>query len=122
VLWTGSATTNSTGVFNITGVTPDTYDIGIKNATCVSELESGKVLTAGNTTVVNFTIREGDVDSSDFVDMGDYADFSYAFGTSPTDAKWNANADLDRSGYIDMGDYAIFSYNFREMGDAYGCF
>jgi uncharacterized repeat protein (TIGR02543 family) len=122
VLWTGNATTNSTGVFNITDLDPDTYDIGIKNATCVSELESGKVLTAGNTTVVNFTIREGDVHSDDYVDMADYSDFSYAFMTLPSDVKWNANADLDRSGYIDMSDYSMFSYYFNELGDAYGHF
>jgi len=121
VLWTGNATTNSTGVFNISSLAPDTYDIGIKNATCVSELESG-VLTAGNTTVVNFTIREGDVHSDDYVDMVDYGDFSYAYETLPGDAKWNANADLDRSGYIDMSDYSMFSYYFNEMGAAYGHF
>jgi len=122
VMWTGNATTNDTGVFTIPDIDPDTYDIGIKNATCLSELDSSVTLTAGETEVVNFTIREGDVDPTDYVDMGDYADFSYAFRTSPTDVKWNANADLDRSGYIDMGDYAMFSYNFREMGDAYGHF
>jgi len=122
VLWTGSAITNSAGVFTIAGLDPDTYDIGIKNATCVSELESGKVLTAGNTSVVNFTIREGDVHSDDYVDMADYSDFSYAFMTLPSDVKWNANADLDRSGYIDMSDYSMFSYYFNELGDAYGHF
>jgi len=122
VIWTGNATTDDTGVFTIPGLAPDTYDIGIKNATCLSELVSSVTLTTGETEVVNFTIREGDVDPTDYVDMGDYADFSYAFRTSPTDVKWNANADLDRSGYIDMGDYAMFSYNFREMGDAYGHF
>jgi len=122
VIWTGNATTNSSGVFNITGLDPGTYDIGIKNATCVSEVNSSVTLTAGETKVVNFTIREGDVHSDDYVDMVDYGDFSYAYETLPGDDKWNANADLDRNGFIDMGDYSMFSYNYEEQGDAYGYF
>jgi hypothetical protein len=33
VVWAGSSFTNDTGVFTVTGLTPDTYDIGIKNFT-----------------------------------------------------------------------------------------
>jgi parallel beta-helix repeat protein len=122
VIWSGNRTTNSTGMFNITGLTSDTYDIGIKSAICVSEVNFSVMLTPGNTTVVDFTIRSGDVDDSDYVDMGDYSAFSTAFNTAPSDGKWNANADLDRSGYIDMGDYSMFATYFNELGDAYGQF
>jgi hypothetical protein len=122
-LWSENATTNSTGVFNITGLTPDTCDIGIKNCTCLSEVVTNVTLTPGNTTVVDFgTMRSGDVTDDDYVDMGDYSAFSTAFNTFPGYDKWNANADLDRSGYIDMGDYSMFSTYFNELGDAYGQF
>jgi len=118
-----NAATNNIGVFAITGIIPGTSDISIKNQTCLSEVETNVTLTAGNTTVVDFgTTREGDIDDSDYVDMGDYSAFSTAFNTLPGDDKWDANADLDRSGYIDMGDYSMFSTYFNELGDAYGHF
>jgi parallel beta-helix repeat protein len=121
VIWSGNRTTNSTGVFNMTCLIPDTYDIGIKSAICVSEVNYSVALSPG-TNVVDFTIRSGDVDNNDYVDMGDYSAFSTAFNTAPSDGKWNANADLDRSGYIDMGDYSMFATYFNELGDAYGQF
>jgi len=72
VLWEGTATTNNTGVFIITDLTPDSYDIGIKNWTCLSELETGVVLSGGVVTEVDFgTTREGDIDNDDWVYLGD---------------------------------------------------
>jgi parallel beta-helix repeat protein len=122
VIWSGNRTTNSTGVFTITGLTSDTYDIGIKSAICVSEVNFSVMLTPGNTTVVDFTIRSGDVDDSDYVDMGDYSAFSTAFNTAPMDPKWDAGADLDRNDWVDMGDYSMFSSYFNELGHAWGQF
>jgi len=122
VLWTTNATTNNTGVFTISGLTPGIYDIGIKNATCLSELVTNVTLTAGVTTVANFGNREGDVKKSDKVDGSDFALLSGAYNTRPTDAKWNPNADLNRSGKVDGSDFALLSGNYNKRGDAYGGF
>jgi hypothetical protein len=122
VVWEGVRTTNNTGWFNITDVVVGTYDMAIKNCTCLSELVSNVTVIGGVGAVVNFIIREGDIDDSDYVDMGDYSALSTAFNTLPSDPKWNANADLDRSGYIDMGDYSLFSTYFNQIGHAYGRF
>ena len=66
VTWTGTAITNTTGVFTITRLIPGTYDIGIKNWTCLSEVNTSVTLTADNTTVADFgTTREGDIDNND---------------------------------------------------------
>jgi len=123
VLWTGNATTNSTGVFNITGLDPGTYDIGIKNLTCLSEVNTSVMLTAGNTTVVDFgTTREGDIDNSDWVYLGDLSAFCTAWDTKPGDGGWNANADLDRNDWVYLGDLSLFCCNWDQKGDAYGYF
>jgi hypothetical protein len=121
VLWAGNVFTNSTGVLTITGITPGTYDIGIKSANCLSEVNYSVTLVNG-TNVAGVAIRSGDVNATDYIDMGDYSDFSTAFNTLPCSAKWNAGADLDRSGYIDMGDYSLFSAYFGQLGDAWGKF
>jgi hypothetical protein len=123
VLWTGNATTNNTGVFNITGLNPGTYDIGIKNWTCVSEVVSNVTLTAGNTTVVNFgTTREGDIDNNDWVYLGDLSAFCTAWNTKPGDGLWNVNADFDRNGWVYLGDLSLFCTNWNQKGDAWGHF
>ena len=120
-VWSGNAPTDSAGVLTITGLTPGTYDIGIKSAICVSQVNFSVNLSSG-TNVVDLTIRSGDCDASDYVDMGDYSAFSTAFETLPCDVKWDAGADLDRNGYIDMGDYSMFCTYYEEQGDAWGKF
>jgi hypothetical protein len=120
-VWSGNVATDSAGVLTITGLTPGTYDIGLKSAICVSQVNFSVALSSG-TNVVDLAIRSGDCDANDYVDMGDYSAFSTAFKTLPCDVKWDAGADLDRNGYIDMGDYSMFSTYFKQIGDAYGKF
>jgi len=123
VLWAGNATTNSTGVFNITGLDPGTYDIGIKNWTCLSELNTSVTLTAGVTAVVDFgVIREGDIKETDKVDGFDFSLLSTAYNSRPGDGNWNADADLNRSGKVDGVDFSLLSGNYNVRGDAYGYF
>jgi len=123
VLWTGNATTNSTGVFTISGLDPGTYDIGIKNWTCLSEVNTSVTLTTGNTTVVDFgTTREGDIDNSDWVYLGDLSAFCTAWDTKSGDGGWNADADLDRNDWVYLGDLSLFCCNWDQKGDAYGHF
>jgi len=123
VLWTGNATTNDSGVFTINGIDPGTYDIGIKNWTCLSELNTNVTLTAGDTRVVNFgTTREGDIDNNDWVYLDDLSAFCTAYNTKPGDGGWNANADFDRNEWVYLGDLSLFCTNWNQKGDAYGHF
>ena len=67
-----SATTDDTGIFNITGILPGTYDIGIKNWTCLSVLMLNVVLNADATTYVYFgTMRVGDANNDDYITISD---------------------------------------------------
>jgi len=118
VLWTGNATTNNTGVFTITGLDPATYDIGIKNWTCLSELKTGVTLTTGNTTVVDFgTTREGDADNNDHVNILDASSLVGAFGSSQGGPGWNAHCDFNREGNVNILDASALASNFGEHGD-----
>jgi hypothetical protein len=121
VLWTGNATTNETGVFTITHLTRGTYDVGIKNATCLSELETNVTLNLGETTVVDFgQILEGDVNNDDYIDASDFGILSGAWLSWPGQPNWDARADFNRDNYIDASDFGPFSGNWLEWGDLFG--
>jgi len=123
VTWTGTAITNTTGVFIITNLTPGTYDIGIKNWTCVSELNTSVTLSSDTTTEVDFgTTREGDLVESDKIDGFDVSALGMAYGSRPGDGNWNPNADLNRSGKVDGFDVSMIGMYYGEWGDAYGYF
>jgi len=113
-----NATTNSTGVFNITGLDPGTYDIGIKNWTCLSELNTSVALTVGNITVVDFgTTREGDADNNDYVNILDASSLVGAFGSSQGGPGWNAHCDFNRDGNVNILDASALASNFGQHGD-----
>jgi len=118
MLWTGNATTNSTGVFNITGLTPGTYDIGIKNWTCLSEVNASVTLTADNTTVVYFgTTREGDSNNDDWIVLADRTILYTGWGTQQGDAGWNAHCDFNRDGWLTLADRTIMYTYWAQHGD-----
>jgi len=119
VLWEGTATTNNRGYFFITNLTVDTYDIGIKNWTCLSELETGVVLRdGGKTTLVDFgTTREGDADGNDAVTIMDFSLLAGAFGATPADPNWNPNCDFNRDSAVTITDFSLLAGSFGQCGD-----
>lgn len=118
VLWEGAATTNDTGVFTITDLTPGAYDIGIKNWTGLSELETGVVLPGGGGAYVDFgTTREGDANNDDYVNILDASALNHAFGSSEGDPNWNPHCDFNRDGVINILDASILASNYGQRGD-----
>jgi hypothetical protein len=113
-----NATTNNTGVFNITGVTPGTYNVSIKNWTCLSEVVTGVTLTAGNTTVVNFgTTREGDSNNDDWIVLSDRTILYTGWGSQSPNPGYNAHADFNRDGWLTLADRTIMYTYWAQHGD-----
>ena len=116
-LWNGNATTNNTGVFTMNGLAPGTYDIGIKNCTALSEVNTSVTLSAGMTTVVNFgTTREGDADGDDTVTGTDFSLLAGAFMSIPAYPNWNPNCDFNRNNAVTGKDFSLLSGNFGKAG------
>jgi hypothetical protein len=121
VLWTGVATTNNTGVFTIDNIPAGTYDIGIKNWTCLSELVTNVTVGFNETKVVDFgTTREGDANNDDYIDGSDFGILSYAWLSYPGQPNWYAGADFNRDDYVDGSDFGPLSANWKKWGDLYG--
>jgi parallel beta-helix repeat protein len=117
-LWNGTATTNNTGVFTMTGLTPGTYDIGIKNWTCLSELVTNVTLSAGVTTVVDFgTIRVGDADNNDIITGADRSLLYSGWGSQAPNPGYNAHADFNRDGWLTGADRSFMYTYWGQHGD-----
>lgn len=64
--------TNVDGNFTIYGITPGTYDVGVKSDNSLSILIEDKVFTGSNTTEIDFsTLKRGDVNNDDYVTSAD---------------------------------------------------
>jgi len=116
VLWTANATTNNTGVFTITGLTAGTYDVSIKNWTCLSEVVTGVTLSNGNTTVVDFgTTREGDVNNDDWITGADRSILYTDWGKTVPPGTWHA--DFNRDGWLTGADRSFMYTSWSQHGD-----
>ncbi len=118
VLWTGVATTNNTGVFTIDDIPSGTYDIGIKNCTCLSELVTNVTVGVNETVEVDFgTTREGDANNDDYITISDRTLLYGAWGSGEGDPNWNPNCDFNRDGWITLADRTIMYANWGQCGD-----
>ena len=114
---TDNVTTNSSGYFNITGIDPGTYNISIKNSTCLCKLEPNVTLTAGNTTVVDFgTTREGDCNGDDWVTLEDRS-LLYAGWDTTNVIQGGHYCDLNRDGWLTLEDRSLMYANWDQGGD-----
>jgi 5'-nucleotidase/UDP-sugar diphosphatase len=119
VLWTTNATTNNTGVFTITGLTPGTYDIAIKNWTCLSEKVTNVTLSAGVTTVVDFGYtREGDSNNDDWITGADRSILYTDWGKTVPPGTWHA--DFNRDGWLTGADRSFMYSVWGQHGDLVG--
>ena len=115
-LWTENATTNATGVFTITGLDPSTYDIGIKNWTCLSEMETGVALITGATVVDFDATREGDSNNDDWIVLADRTILYTGWGSQEGDAGWNAHCDFNRDGWLTLADRTLMYTYWGQHG------
>ena len=116
-----NATTNNTGGFSISDLVAGSYDIGIKNATCLSELLTNVTINTGALTEVDFgTTREGDADDNDAISGMDFSLLAGAFGSIPSDGNWDARCDFDRNGAVAGVDFSLLAGNFGDTGDLLG--
>ena len=118
VVWAGNRTTNSTGWFNITDVPVGTYDIGIKNWTCLSEVVADVTVSEGVGGVVDFGItREGDANNDDWVTGADRSIHYAAWGSWQGSPGWDANCDFNRDGWLTGADRSMMYTYWGQKGD-----
>ena len=120
VVWAGNRTTNSTGWFNISDIVVGTYDIAIKNWTCLSEVASNVTVSEGVGAVADFTTREGDANNDDYVVMSDLGCILPAWNTQVGDPEYSVKYDFNRDGYITMSDLGLMLPNWNQHGDLVG--
>jgi len=91
-----------------------TWDVGIKNATCLSELVTNVTINVGALTEVDFgETREGDVNNDDAVTGMDFSLLSAVFNTAPAG---NPNCDFNRDNAVTGMDFSLLNGNFGKAG------
>ena len=86
------------------------FSIGIRRVELAESATSRDVLTTDG--VISFTqasLCPGDFDADGMVNLSDFLAFAEVYGTSSSDANYNARMDMDGSGRIDLSDFLAFA-------------
>lgn len=75
-------------------------------------------LTGTGVTNLGFSLRNGDVNGDNSVNLADFLFLRAAFGTSSGSPNWNPNADLNGDGSVNVADFVILRANFGQSGAA----
>lgn len=109
---------NATGDWSISTPYKGPHQIAVKAWHWLTKLYASSVtLTTSNVSNLNTSPINGDIDTNDQVNLGDFDQFSAAFGSSLGDGSFNAAADLDGNNTVDLGDFDILSIGFGQSGD-----
>lgn len=111
VLHSDLATLNASGGYTLTGVPAGTYDIAVKFPNWLRQVLPNRVVVGPTTTGVDFTLRNGDADGNNSVDLADLNSVLTYFGNA------GGAGDLTWNGSVDLVDLNIVLTNFGLQGD-----
>ncbi len=111
-----SPTSDENGTFTVSGFAPDTYSAVVKNSHTLQNVVD-VTLTTGSNNVDFGTLREGDADNSNFVNMIDFSILASTFGIGEGSPDFDGRADFDESGFVNMIDFSLLATNFGQGGE-----
>lgn len=117
-LYTFAPTTDTNGVFTVTGIAPGTYVVWVKYERHLAVREMSVVITASNTTLVTFAQQlAGDANNDNFVDIGDLSVLGPTYDKGLGDVGYDARADFNGDDVTDLLDLSLIGANY-EVGGA----
>ncbi|HRI44024.1 MAG TPA: dockerin type I domain-containing protein [Fimbriimonadaceae bacterium] len=105
------------GAYSFTTSASGVCEVAAKSSHWLRKKSAPVNINPGGTTNVDLSLSNGDINDDNEIDIGDYSLLSIAFGSTPVDPNWNAEADLNGDDEVDIGDFAILSNNFGMVGD-----
>jgi probable HAF family extracellular repeat protein len=107
---------DASGNYTLYQVPSGTYDVAFKASHWLRAVVPD-VRVTGDVSGVNVSLLNGDVDGDNEVTLFDFGKLVAAFGSTPGDGNWYADADLDGDDEVTLFDFGILVRNFGLFGD-----
>jgi len=106
------------GSFLVSDIPQGTYDIRLKEAQCVSVKLYGVNISSGSTTLNFGTLRLGDINNDDRINIYDFSILAGSYGKSQGQVGFVAQADLNHDNIVNIYDFSILAGNYGLSGPA----
>jgi hypothetical protein len=112
-------TLGANGQFEIEMLPRATYDIAVEGRKWLRRVVTNVNPVDGVLTGLVVTLRPGDLNRDNIVDLFDMIQFFEAYGANanPPDPNWNELADITGDGVVDLFDLLLFFENYGAIGD-----
>jgi len=104
--------------FTLSGIPEGSYDIRLKEAQCVSVKLYGVNISSGSTTLNFGTLRLGDINNDDRINIYDFSILAGSYGKSQGQVGFVAQADLNHDNIVNIYDFSILAGNYGLSGPA----
>jgi hypothetical protein len=110
-------TTEDTGAYTLQGIPPGTYDLTAKGSKWLrKKVNDVEVSTGGNTVVDFLSLKGGDANDTNSVNILDLNILKASYGKSDTQPGYDARADFNKSDSVNILDLNILKANYGQSG------
>lgn len=107
---------DNTGTFTLTGIPKASYTVGIKGAKWLRKNVTVNT-TSGNVSGVNVTLKGGDSNNDNIVDITDLLNLIASYNQVRGVGSYNDSVDFNNDGSDDISDLLLLIGNYNQAGD-----
>jgi hypothetical protein len=108
-------TTDDSGHFTLDGLIPGDYRLWVKGSHTLAVAQAITV-AAGENPITLDTLREGDTDDNNIINLTDFSILAATFGKQMGNDGFDARADFNGDGVVNLTDFSLLASNFAKSG------
>ncbi len=117
VVFDGTVTSTTSGQLIVAGIPTGSYIIWVKGEHTLASSVT-RALDQGNNVFSIGTMREGDANGDNVININDFSILAATFGKSDGQAGYDDRADFSDNGVVDLTDFTLQAANFGQAGAA----
>jgi hypothetical protein len=110
-------TTDESGHFTLTGIEAGTYEVRVKHAHTLQNVQT-VTLGAGSNTIDLGILREGDANDDNFVTIIDFSILAATFAVCEGTDGYDERADFNGDSCVTILDFSLLASNFGQGGQS----
>jgi len=114
-VWSGDATSNTSGQVTLSGLPTGTYTLWVKGTHTLARTQA-ITLGASANTGTTAVLLEGDTNDSNLINVTDFSLLATAFGKTTGQVGFNSQADFNGDGIVNVTDFSLLATNFNQSG------
>jgi hypothetical protein len=111
-----AVTTDQSGNFTLSGLTPGTYDILVKNAHTLSNIRRNRILASGPNSINMGELKEGDANNDDTVNSSDFLLLRGSYFKSAGQPGFVDGADFNEDNLVNSSDFLLMRSSYFQSG------